>query len=610
LKSKGFSYGAQIPLTILVITIVVASIGVFFYLESLRNEKIENTLLEQEKLRQIRTTISLAQNIGSDFEVILTRLELLADTEYMQQGDFGNEKLLVSMNEQKQRINEIAPVDYLFVNDKDGISRINLIPEGAKSFVGTDFSSREYFQEAKETLRPIFSDGYLGVDGIYRITVAQPIVNGDTSQFLGIVGVSMPTVQFFEHYGNVHNVGTQFLVAFDKNANILATPSSDLIGKNFFGEEVQSNFQNNEQQIQDYRALLEGRPSSSIGDFGRGERIATREPVFVIGKPEYFIAVSTPTATITTQLNDLLFEGALELFVMLTGVLAGVIGLIAVMARWNKSLKVGITKRTNDLDQSNKQLREANEQLQIHDKLQKEFVNIAAHELRTPIQPLIGAAELMESQLDEKDRIEVTRPEIEMILRNAKRLERLSSDILEISRIESGALKLNRETFSLAYIVAEAVKDSKAQQDFDPSRITIVYQPDDIFIDADREKITQVITNILTNAIKFTKHGIISINTTRHDDSKMVEVSVRDTGSGIDTEIMPRLFEKFVTKSEKGTGIGLYISKKIVEAHGGIILGENNADGPGATFRFTLPLAREETRQSETSSHGENKTMS
>jgi signal transduction histidine kinase len=203
----------------------------------------------------------------------------------------------------------------------------------------------------------------------------------------------------------------------------------------------------------------------------------------------------------------------------------------------------------------------------------------------------------MESQFSEKDKIEVTRPEIEMILRNAKRLQRLSSDILEISRIESGALKLNKENFSLAYIIAEAVKDAKAQSNFDPDKLTITYYPDDIFVYADKEKITQVMTNLLTNAIKFTNQGTILVSTQKASDGTTLLLEVKDTGSGIDEEILPKLFEKFVTKSEKGTGIGLYISKKIVEAHGGTIFGGNNPDGIGATFKFTLPLVDESIQE-------------
>jgi signal transduction histidine kinase len=295
-------------------------------------------------------------------------------------------------------------------------------------------------------------------------------------------------------------------------------------------------------------------------------------------------------------------------------------GIAAVVLVWNSRLTRVVTAKTSELKfanesltESNRQLQvantkllDANEQLEIHDRLQREFVNVAAHELKTPIQPLLGAAELMETQFDEKDEIKVTKAEIEMILRNARRLERLSSDILEISRIESGALKLNKENFSLAYIIAEAVKDAKAQSIFDSNRLSIMYNPDDIFVHADKEKIRQVFANLLANAIKFTRQGTISITTQRDKEHRVVHISIRDTGSGIDPEIMPKLFEKFVTKSEKGTGIGLYISKKIVEAHGGIILGENNLDGPGATFKFTLPLAQEDVERTHaTESHAD-----
>jgi signal transduction histidine kinase len=276
---------------------------------------------------------------------------------------------------------------------------------------------------------------------------------------------------------------------------------------------------------------------------------------------------------------------------MIIAGLAGVLGLLAFSIRWNRSLTEGIRTGTEALDQSNRQLKELNEQLLIHDKLQKEFVNVAAHELRTPIQPLLGAAELIESQLNDKDRIEVTRPEVEMILRNAKRLERLSSDILEISRIESGGINLRMEKFSLSYLIAEAIRDAKAQSNFDPDKLAIMYNADDIFVDADREKIIQVVANLLTNAIKFTQVGTIVVTTQRLNDSRFAQVTVKDSGPGIHPEIKPRLFEKFVTKSEQGTGIGLYISKKIIEAHGGTISGENNNDGPGAVFTFRIPLA-------------------
>ena len=296
---------------------------------------------------------------------------------------------------------------------------------------------------------------------------------------------------------------------------------------------------------------------------------------------------------------------------------AAIVAGTIVIFKWNMELAALVSRRTSELvtrtgeleltnerlmakskeleatlkrlEETNRSLSEANEQLEIHDKLQREFVNIAAHELRTPVQPLLGAAEILDSQMADKDKVEVSRSELDLIIRNALRLERLSSDILAISRIESGALKLNKENFSLSFIMANAIKDAKAQSLFNHDKLKIIYYPDDTFVFADREKIIEVITNLLTNAIKFTEEGIIKVETRVDAECQMLQVTVSDTGIGIDPEVMPRIFDKFVTKSDKGTGIGLYICKKIVEAHGGSISANNKPEG-GAEIRVLLPL--------------------
>jgi signal transduction histidine kinase len=304
-------------------------------------------------------------------------------------------------------------------------------------------------------------------------------------------------------------------------------------------------------------------------------------------------------------------------FILIASIGIIAFALAAVVVRWNRRLELLVSKRTSELeartselelanrnlDTANRDLSQAYEELKVHDRLQKEFVNIAAHELKTPVQPLLGAAEIIESQFGSKEKIEVTKPEIEMIVRNAKRLEHLSSDILEISRLESGAFKLNREDFSLSYIIAEAIVDAKTRSHFDPERVAIKHYAHDIFVNADREKISEVVSNLLTNAINFTQDGIISITAKRDTKSNMAVVTVKDTGTGIAADVLPKLFEKFITKSERGTGIGLYISKKLIEAHGGTISGQNNLNESGANFSFTVPLAESlERKQADLSS--------
>ena len=246
------------------------------------------------------------------------------------------------------------------------------------------------------------------------------------------------------------------------------------------------------------------------------------------------------------------------------------------------------------------------EQLKIHDKMQKEFIIIAAHELRTPIQPILGLAEVVSSKIKEDEQLSQL---LDVINRNAKRLQRLTEDILDVTKIESQSLKLNKEKFDINKKILNVIKDVEKQIS-DPNKLKILFtEPREaIFVDADKGRIYQVIANILNNAIKFTKEGtiFISVRMTQKkggnkeekeeerdygsSSSRHVIVSVKDSGAGIDPEILPRLCTKFATKSDKGTGLGLYISKSIIEAHGGKIWAENNSDGKGATFTFSLPI--------------------
>jgi two-component system sensor histidine kinase VicK len=241
------------------------------------------------------------------------------------------------------------------------------------------------------------------------------------------------------------------------------------------------------------------------------------------------------------------------------------------------------------------------EKLKEAERIQREFIHVAAHELRTPIQPILGIAEMIESNLQEKrDGSSSIKPEeIEMIARNARRLQRLSEDILDIARIESNSLTLHKSLFNLKDVLTLLVQDCRKQIQMDCREVKVIYQQpndddddDDIKVYADKERIMQVLGNLLSNALKFTKQGTITIRAEQSDDKSQLTVKVTDTGLGIDHTLLLRLFTKFATKSDKGTGLGLYISKSIVEAHGGRIWAENNTDGKGATFTFTLPIQK------------------
>src|SRR5215469_936496 len=229
------------------------------------------------------------------------------------------------------------------------------------------------------------------------------------------------------------------------------------------------------------------------------------------------------------------------------------------------------------------------EQLKIHHKMQQEFINVAAHELRTPIQPILGLVSVLRSSKRQIEKEELD-DSLKLIDRNAERLKRLSGNILDVTRIESNSLELNKEKFNLNDVILDLITDLKREIENDKVKLLSYKPKQEIFVEADKERITQVISNVLTNAIKFTEEGSILVGTEIKDNwKKEVLVTVKDTGQGIHQDILPRLFSKFVSKSFQGTGLGLFISKSIVEAHGGKIWAENNSDGRGAIFTFSLP---------------------
>jgi two-component system, OmpR family, sensor histidine kinase VicK len=226
------------------------------------------------------------------------------------------------------------------------------------------------------------------------------------------------------------------------------------------------------------------------------------------------------------------------------------------------------------------------EKLKVHDKMQKEFINVAAHELRTPVQPILGLSEVL---LSKKGNIEDYFDLVSAINRNAKRLQHLTEDILDVTRIESHTLILHKEEVDVCEKISNVIDDIKDQIN-DPAKLRVVFnQPKNpVYVSADKTRLYQVIANLLNNAIKFTKEGTISINVEDKENSQ-VTISVKDTGAGISPEIAPRLFTKFVTTSDAGTGLGLYLSKSIVDAHGGKMWAQNNPGKVGATFGFTFP---------------------
>ncbi|MGB8102164.1 MAG: HAMP domain-containing sensor histidine kinase, partial [Nitrososphaeraceae archaeon] len=378
----------------------------------------------------------------------------------------------------------------------------------------------------------------------------------------------------------------------DNNGIILHADNRSLIGKNIFGTKIQSIISSlppnsSKNLLNDLvHASLQQANNGGMQDIymqGRTTTIAY-EPVTLQGKhflTLYVIAqhnlASSVAMAITQQKN-------------LNTIIIIAIGLAALSAaylvlNWNRKLEATVDARTEEL-------RRANEQLKYRDKMQSEFINVAAHELRTPIQPILALADILRSKIRDREQVEL----LDVILRNVKRFQRLSQDILDVTVIESRSLKLNKQAIDLNDLILSIVEDHQKQMQKSDGNVKLLYEPEikteeekPILVQADRERITQVVWNLLNNAQKFTKHGTISIST-RVTDLEVI-VSVKDTGEGIDPKIRPKLFSRFATNSSQGTGLGLYISKSVVEAHGGRMWADDNIDRRhGATFYFSLPV--------------------
>jgi two-component system sensor histidine kinase VicK len=230
------------------------------------------------------------------------------------------------------------------------------------------------------------------------------------------------------------------------------------------------------------------------------------------------------------------------------------------------------------------------EELKKADKMQKEFINITAHELRTPIQPILV---VIDTLLSKKGNIEDYEELLSMIRRNAKRLQRVTENILDVTRIESGSFGLKKELFDLNEVIMAVLATYGSDIKKADQLKIILTSKESFYVEADKVRIAQVISNLLNNAMKFTQEGTITISCNRmnHGNEKHSAMfCMKDTGVGIHPEIYPKLFSKFASHSDGGIGLGLFLCKNIVNAQGGRIWAENNPDGKGSAFFFTLPL--------------------
>jgi len=475
-------------------------------------------------------------------------------------------------------------------------------------FKGFDASDRPYFVNSAKTNSPYFSPVIMGLDNSQRMFISYPILVDN--MFRGIVGASIRADTLGSLVKSQLSPELHSTVGIiDPNGTIIYSEEHSLIGDNIFGQKVQSALQiafSSKSQLDDFNAFLKAstQGGKDSRDFiGRNGSSATVNymPILIGKQPGagekhfltlYLLAPHDVAGTVG-PLVDQQRNFSIAVVVTIAGIaivlsyfiLSSNKRLEKIVADRTASLKnanESISKSKKELAEKTQALEVANEKLKINDNMQREFINIAAHELRTPTQAIIGYTELFDMRPNENNE-----ESIKAIARNALRLERLTQDLLDVSKIEGKKLELHKEKFNISEVISTYLEDAKRQ--LLNGAVKLVYQePRDIIIEADKARISQVLSNLIINAIKFTKNGTIFVLAEKSEG--FLKVSVVDSGSGIDPNIQSKLFTKFTSKSQTGTGLGLFISKSIVEAHGGMIAGRNNDGGKGSTFTFTLPL--------------------
>ena len=552
----------------------------------------------------------LSHSLENEIKSVTSNLYILAHAPVVLSHEYTRARNII--NAAEDSTNHLA--DFYMWLDQNGkivwISNINQTTY--QKYKGFDLSYRPYFTVTRNTHIPYYSSTIESNDNIPRLYISYPLINtsktssnnngtaAETFNGVMVAGIKTNTVGNF--------LKTQLFSQFkssieilDKNGIILYTDNYSYIGKYVFGDDFQRILSgifspNSKNLLNDLlKSSLQG-GSGSVDILGQGGLYTIAyQPIKIDGN--YFLTsyISAPHDLASNVGNLVTQQKNFSIFIM-TLIAAAAFAVAFFVLSWNKRLKIIINSRTEELRRSNdsltgsnKQLAIANEQLMDHDKLQEEFINIAAHESRTPIQPILGLTQALRSKIKDTEQLAM----LDAAIRNAKRLRRLTEDILDITKIEGKSLRLEKERFNLYEVILNVVQDYRTQQIENPVDIQVLSgEPNkDIVVNADKSRIAQVISNLLSNSIKFTKQGTVLIAVEKKKDNKELIVSIKDTGSGLDREMLSRLFLKFASKSFKGTGLGLFISKSIVEAHGGKSWAENNNDGKGATFHFSLPIS-------------------
>jgi len=632
-----------IVLTAIVIVSTLLSILSYQYSTFISNQIIQTASEDIRSNAKIEAS-DLAHSIQNELKSVTSDLYILGNNQALKSHESAGAINLINLAENSS--NKV--VDFYMWLDQYGkivwISNINATTY--QKYKGFDLSYRPYFTVPQSTHSKYYSSTIQSNDNIPRLYISYPLLSNSNANnsnnnnsgsstvvssrdssssgvskiFNGVMVAGIRTDTLGDFLKDQLFPGFRSNIAIlDKDGNILySTNNQTQIGKNALTPNFQTAFLN--VISPDSKSSLNGLLRRSLQDIpdngsnGNSEDILAKSGLYtiayqpiIVDRNHFLTFYTIAPHDIASNVSNLASQAKNFSTFMITIIGAVAFSIALLVLSWNKRLNLIISMRTEELRNTNESLAElnrqlslTNEQLKHRDKMQSEFVNVAAHELRTPIQPIVSLTEVLRSKAEDKEQLRL----LDITSRNAKRLLHLADDILDVTRIESNSLQLNKERFNLSEVISNTVQDyrNEIRKAGGAANIELSYTSEcgDSVVEADKNRLVQVISNLLSNAVKFTKKGSISVTLEKKQNSNEFIVRIRDSGIGLDKEIVPRLFEKFVSKSFEGTGLGLFISKSIVIAHGGRIWAENNTDGTkGASFYFSLPIINQDLQRLE-----------
>ncbi|HEY8110552.1 MAG TPA: sensor histidine kinase [Candidatus Nitrosotenuis sp.] len=552
---------------ILIIIAVITSFSIILYSYETAEENLKEILLQNQIELQYGANKAIKMSIESDLNLLAHELRDIAQY-YHTDAYLINDQSKAIIQQQFEEINKITPAKMLFETDKE-FKIIYNIGEDKNLPIGLDLSNQPYVQEIKQTMKPSFSSGAIGLDGSFQITVAYPVIDKN-NDLQGIIGITFDPSQFFGKHGNIFDINSEYLVIIDNDAQFIIAPKNtiiDVVGKKFYDADVQQFLRNDPNTIKFFENMVNGNTAKySITKTQLGETLSTGIPVIVNEKTEYFAIIVTPTESLYADAESTLQTNRL---VLISFAAALVVSTILFAFSRDK-----LFKKEAEIIQIKKNL-EIAEYKSKSDKLAAvgELAARIAHDLRNPLSVIRATSEIL--QMQNKDLSEKEKETFEKQKNAIDRMSHQISEVLDFVRSKP----VTKQPVEFSKMITNVLSSMLV-----PKHVKIIKPDKDLVLRCDPAQIEVVLVNLLRNAIDAVENdGIISIKLS--EDQNYHVVSIEDTGRGIPEENLQKIFEPLFTTKQKGTGLGLASCKNIVEQHGGTIIAENNP----TAFTIKLP---------------------